>query len=503
VVQRQANFSTAGNCKRESSGSAFRVGDIAHNSDHIVGLPGVCGKQWRLQRKISFARMLVCTHEREPFGAPMCAHLQTCREPWIKYVKWYIGSGLATELLCVPCAERREQGLPVAVESVCEECFEYATTEVCDLVRTGGKPEIRIRPETFNGALKETAMASELGTIVDIAPVYQDSLSLWLILTDDCRLIRFDADTSELTHIGSTDLQPEPPHKSWSGPNPRQRLHASRNGAFIAVVNDYGRYGQVIDARSGKLTMSLDGGDYYPGTVPLSFTFADLHGRVIAIHRTAWNRLDVSDPATGKLLTDRSPTSYRSGEERPEHYLDYFHGALYVSPNGTHILDDGWVWHPIGIPTAWSLERWISDNAWESEDGPTRLLLCGRSYYWDHAVAWLDESRVAIGGIGDDDNEIIDGALIFEVTSPAGPTGRWRADLRGAREVTAFPGPGGTFFSDGKWLFSSDEMGLARWDTQSGERTGHLEGFRPTHHHRGASELVQLNDRTLTRWRIT
>jgi len=147
--------------------------------------------------------------------------------------------------------------------------------------------------------------------------------------------------------------------------------------------------------------------------VPFSFAFADVNGRVIAIHRTAWNRLDFSDSATGKLLSVRGPTSYRSGQERPEHYLDYFHGALYVSPSGTHILDDGWVWHPVGSPTCWSLERWLTDNVWESEDGPTRKDVCAREYYWDHGMVWLDDTRVVVGGIGDDDIEIVAGARIF------------------------------------------------------------------------------------------
>jgi hypothetical protein len=142
----------------------------------------------------------------------------------------------------------------------------------------------------------------------------------------------------------------------------KRRLHCSKRGEFAVVVNDYGRYGQVIDLRSGAVTFALDGGDYHPATVPFSFAFADMFGCVVAVHRTALNRLDVSDPSTGELLTQRSPTSYRSGEERPEHYLDYFHGALYLSPSGAHILDDGWVWHPVGVPTVWSLNRWMSQN---------------------------------------------------------------------------------------------------------------------------------------------
>lgn len=42
--------------------------------------------------------------------------------------------------------------------------------------------------------------------------------------------------------------------------------------------------------------------------------------------------------------------------------------------------------------------------------------------------------------------------------------------------------------------------GLSRWSLLTGERTGHLPGFRPTHHHRGAEELVQIEEGVLLRW---
>src|SRR5262249_44448040 len=159
------------------------------------------------------------------------------------------------------------------------------------------------------------------------------------------------------------------------------------------------------------------------------------------IHRTAWNRLDLSDPASGRLLTERGPTSFRRGEERPEHYLDYFHGALYLSPQNRFVLDDGWVWHPVGIPRVWSLERWISDNVWESEIGAARLRLCARDYYWDHGMAWIDDARVAVGGIGDVDIEMIDGARIFDIPPPGGPDDGRPTERRESRELIAFAGP--------------------------------------------------------------
>jgi hypothetical protein len=114
----------------------------------------------------------------------------------------------------------------------------------------------------------------------------------------------------------------------------------------------------------------------------------------------------------------------------------------------------------------------------------------------------LDETIVVLGGIGDDDIEMIDGARVFDVTSIGNPGSRWRGDLQWARELLVFAGPAGVFFSDGTWLFSADEYGLLRWDPKDGAQTGRLEGFHPTHHHRSAGELVQLIDGVLVRWSL-
>jgi hypothetical protein len=112
-------------------------------------------------------------------------------------------------------------------------------------------------------------------------------------------------------------------------------------------------------------------------------------------------------------------------------------------------------------------------------------------------MTWLDDRRVAVGGIGDDDRVMIDGARVFDVTRPGDAGGRWCAEL------FAFPGPAGAFFSNGRWLFSSDHTGLSRWDVNDGARTGFLEGFHPTHHHRTAGELVQRVQDVLVRWDVS
>src|SRR5438477_7820285 len=102
--------------------------------------------------------MLACGHDRAQFGSPICEHLRACREPRIKYVKWYVGSGLDAELLCSSCADEREKGLPTAAGSVCEVCFEYYTTAVGELVGVRGKPEARTRSEPFSVALLQTPL---------------------------------------------------------------------------------------------------------------------------------------------------------------------------------------------------------------------------------------------------------------------------------------------------------------------------------------------------------
>lgn len=434
----------------------------------------------------------------------MCHHLRTCREPWLSYVKWYTGSGLVAELMCLPCSEEREKGLQIATAPVCQECFRHATSEVGEFAGIRGKAGILTRPEPFNVALVRTELPAQIGAVVDMAPI-QGSQSDWLLLTADHRLVRLNADTSEWRALAHATLPAEPERQPWNHCHRRPCLHVSHCGRFAAVVNDYGRYGQVMDLQLDKVTLSLDGGEYHENTVPFSFAFARLRGRTVAIHRTDWNRLDISDPATGELLTVRDSIRVEGQKDfEDERYLDYFHGALYVSPGDAHVLDDGWVWHPVGVPTTWSLDRWLFDNVWESEAGPTKQDVCGREYYWGDAVCWIDDSRLALAGIGDDDYWMIAGARVFDITAEASePAGLRVDDLRGPRELIAISGPAGHFFSDGSVLFSSDETGLSRWSLSDGMRTGHLEGFCPTRHHRGAGELVQLVDRTFVRWRIS
>ncbi|GAQ76942.1 hypothetical protein T45_08754 [Streptomyces turgidiscabies] len=335
-------------------------------------------------------------------------------------------------------------------------------------------------------------MPSGLGVVADLAAVRDCERPVWLALGEDGTISRWDAATGDHEAVGTTTVPAEPDDEPWNDRRLRRRLHASHDGMFAAVVNEYGQFGEVIDLRTGEVTLDLDCQGYEQETVQFSLAFGRRDGLSVVIHRTDWNRLDVSDARSGSLLTDRPIPARAEGDARPEHDLDYFHGALYVSPDGRRILDDGWIWHPIGIPSVWDLDRWIEGNVWESEDGPSRVDLCARGYYWDHGMTWIDSDRVAVEGIGDHDPDMGPGARIFD-TSRTDPSGR-------AVELLAFDGPTGPFFSDGTRLFSGGDTGLSTWDPVEGRLLGVVPGISPTHHHPGARQFLQLADGTVRLW---
>lgn len=239
---------------------------------------------------------LACGHDAVAFGAPLCAHLQACRQPWLSCVRWYLGVGPEMEVLCAACADLRQTGTAVIATRVCQPCFTHAIEDIADLVGMRGEPGVAERAAPFATTLVTTALPVELGPIADLAPVHDESGSIWLLLATSGAL--------------------------------RRRLHASSCGDFAAVANDYGRHGQVLDLRSGRVTMTLDGGDYHPETVPFSLAFFEARGRTVVIHRSDWNRLDLSDPASGELLTVRETPGFGEDRKQPPHYLDYFHGGL-------------------------------------------------------------------------------------------------------------------------------------------------------------------------------
>ncbi|NHZ43323.1 hypothetical protein [Massilia aquatica] len=78
---------------------------------------------------------------------------------------------------------------------------------------------------------------------------------------------------------------------------------------------------------SSAVTMRLDGGDYHAEQVPFSACFLRHAGRNVLVHRSAWNRLDVADAASGASLTERV-FDEPEGDKSPGHYHNRFRGRI-------------------------------------------------------------------------------------------------------------------------------------------------------------------------------
>ncbi|MFJ2238233.1 hypothetical protein [Streptomyces sp. NPDC087859] len=341
-------------------------------------------------------------------------------------------------------------------------------------------------------AVSQIPVPPRLGAVIDLAPVRGRDRPIWLTLSEDGMVGRWDVASGDHETLAATEV-PEEDRETWGDFELRRHLHASHDGMFAAVVNDFGRFGEVVDLQTGDWTLQLDNHGDNQGdneeTVPFSLEFAQSRGRCVVIHRTGWNRLDVSDARTGALLTDRSIPA-------PEHDLDYFHGALYMSPDGKRVLDDGWVWHPVGFPVVWDFDPWVEGNVWESEDGPSRLDVCDRGDAWNHGMTWIDSARVAVVGISDVYDGVPSGARIFDTSRAV--QSEPRSPL--AVELLAFEGPTGRLFSDGTHLFSGGDTDLSIWDPAEGKLLGTVAGFSPTHYHPGARQFLRLDDGVVRLW---
>ncbi|SCF04680.1 hypothetical protein GA0070558_122118 [Micromonospora haikouensis] len=427
---------------------------------------------------------LFCGHPADAATSRVCPHLVAVPEDRdVACLRVLTGRGMEFDLVCRECDD---PGQPAVLVVVCEGCVDRLV-EDGEMLGWRGEPEILERPEPLDATVSGWSLPPPSGQVVDLAPIDDADGSRWLVLTADGTIVELDPDNDRVTVLATVELVDGPGHTPWMDRQLRRRLHASACGRFAAVVDDYGRHGRVVDlGRGGVVTLALDGGDYHANTVPFSLAFARVDDRPLVVHRTRWNRLDVSDPATGELLTARE-IEKTSEQERPAHHLDYFHGRLLCSPGSRMIADDGWIWHPVGEPSVWELRPWLDGNVWESEDGPTRQRLCFRDYYWNGPLCFVGDDLLAVGGIGGDDETILPGVRLFDVAS--------------GRELATFAGPAGDWFSDGRRLYSAHTDGLHVWDPLTGHRTGTVPGFVPTCLHRGTGELAAVADGVLRRCR--
>lgn len=315
-----------------------------------------------------------------------------------------------------------------------------------------------------------------------------------LLLQSDGGIRGADLDLGTITQLCTVDL-PELSNGEDDSPfDPAAwRLHANRSGTFCAIVVDRGHKGIVVETASGRITMVLDGGDYYGYTVPFSACFLHVDGRDIFVHRSDWNRLDAADPATGYSLTERHIAPQEESGPNPPHYLDYFHGRLRPSRDGTRILDNGWVWHPVSIPRIWSVAEWIHTNPWESEDGASLVQLAMRDD-WNMPACWIDDDRIAIWGAVSRNEELEQTGLRPGVEICEAASNDRASDEQWPIEIDEVPRE---LFSDGKRLFIAGEAGTIGWDIVSRSEIFHLPGFSARLHDAERGILIAIGETTI------
>lgn len=398
----------------------------------------------------------------------MCTHVAADEDE--RFVLRFTGTGLEFWLVCRSCAELAEPPLV----GVCSACALAQLDRIFDAAGVRGRPEVRTR---------ESGLAFEHGTIavpglagaacVAAAGLVDGPRSAWLVVSGGA-LLRVDVEGEAGRVAPVLDLEGEV-DEGTDG----LRIEVAPDGRHAAVVERHGAHGVVIDVATGTITMHLDRGDYCVEHYEFSCAFVDDGGRSLLVHATHWNRLDISDPSTGELLTPRDTAG---------HDLDYFHAGLSVSPDGRWLVDDGWVWHPVGVLQRVDLQRWRGENPWETEDGPSRATLRACNYRWDVGRCFVDARTLVVWGFGPDDQAMVDAAVVFDVAE--GTQLRWFAGP-----------PRGRFVFDGHLVVIAAEE-TSVWDVSTGERLLVAPGFAPHAFHPGTREHATFGDGTVVLSRL-
>lgn len=230
-----------------------------------------------------------------------------------------------------------------------------------------------------------------------VLPSFTAEQPLLLALNTDAELWKIELLTGLTRQLATIQLS------EWEPDHPVQ-LIVSPCGRFAGVSKRKGKYAVIVELTSGTTVLSLERGEYHYEQSFYPLAFIRHNEQVLLAHGTDWNRLDLTMlfPEV-KLLSERPiPDSRGASDAEKAHYLDYFHGKLYASTDGSYIAETGWVWAPAGITRVWSSSEWLT-NVWTTEDGASLESVWQPSVDWDLPMVWLNNELVAIWGQLDED----------------------------------------------------------------------------------------------------
>lgn len=418
----------------------------------------------------------------EPSAA--CAHgdvhiaQRVCRHLWQREVDTYChrfgGRGIDYDLLCSTCAEG-EKPPDADLVTVCAACFEEAAeagTWSSGERAVVGQPAIAERPTRLSFSHEMVRLPIPLpASLLDLQalpPVDDVPTSRWLALTGTGALLVIDLvekywmPLAQLDGAG-VDLEHE------------LALHVAPDGRTAAVVENRGDSGVVVDIATGDITMMIDRGPHRVERARFPLAFVRAGERVLLVHGTGWNRLDLFDPKTGERLSVREG----GAADAEAHKLEYVSSSLLASPTGDWLADNGFTPQAAGVVAAFRIGAWL-ENPWEAEDGPSKRYLCQRWDFWNGPLEWVGPSTLAVWGYGPGRSSLIPAVILFDLES--GEALRW------------FPGPRGALVLDGELLVSlGDGEGVSVWDLGSGERLLHDAGFHPLRYNAGTRQFLTTN----------
>lgn len=410
---------------------------------------------------------LPCGHPGRIGTLRLCPHLAVEEPP--PSTRHLTGVSTRYNLVCAYCT-------PADLIDVCASCADRADQQSFP---SGWHGEPQIPPRDKQLANSWVTRPCPVRPLNDgcLAPLPDG----WLAFTAD-GLVEVDGQ-GEHRLIGPIELPEENPVDMRDYPDrPRPGLHTSRDGRFAAVVSDYGQYATIVDLADWTTVLDLDRdwNDNEYTRFPLAFLDTGDPAKVVA--STDWNRLDVFTLPGGELVTERETAAPERGQPEPPHYLDYFQGAVHVSPSGRWLVVDGWGWHPVGMPMVIDVEAWLGGDIHAAEKG--RTITPGRDGTGDQPIAWVDDTTVAVQGMGAAYDRMLDGVELYDVTT--------------GRRTGMFAGPNGPMWGHRGLLYVAAEAGFEAWDPAEGARIGFAEGFRPTAHRGGV--FAELGNDQLRIW---
>lgn len=163
----------------------------------------------------------------------------------------------------------------------------------------------------------------------------------------------------------------------------------SLDGTYAFIYQKNGTKGLLL--KEGELLREINRSYYCANVYEYPAAFVTVDDKTYLIHcPISYNQLDFEDVETGELVTNipsRGPG-------------DFFHSRLEISPNGTYLLDKGWIWHPLDAVQIYNIKDCLNDP--KLLDGYHCL-----QQYWDAEIrtaSFIDDNRILIGT----SNELMD-----------------------------------------------------------------------------------------------